>query len=270
MFKNHFKIAWRNLSRNKVSSLINIGGLTVGIAVALLIGLWIYDELSFNKYHQNYERIAQIMVRGNDPKEGAFINNSLQYPLATELQTTYKNNFKHIIRASWMQDYILSAGEKKLSSTGQFMDEGAPQMFTLKMLKGNWSCLRSLHSIILSASTAKALFGNADPMDQLVMINNKMNVKVSGVYEDLPLNTQFHNIKFFSTWNLWVSENDWIQKRATNDWHNHFLKLYAEIKPGSDFKFVNNNIKNAELQNIKTLKVTKTMQHVIPRCSCNQ
>src|SRR5678816_536050 len=82
MIKNYFKIAWRNLSRNKVSSLINIGGLTVGIAVALLIGLWIYDELSFNKYHQNYERIAQIMVRGNDPKEGAFINNSLQYPLA--------------------------------------------------------------------------------------------------------------------------------------------------------------------------------------------
>src|SRR4029453_5832073 len=195
-----------------------------------------------------------IIVRGNDPKEGAFINNSLQYPLATELQTTYKNNFKHIIRASWMQDYILSAGEKKLSSPGQFMDEGAPQMFTLKMRKGNWSCLRSLHSIILSASTAKALFGNADPMDQLVMINNKMNVKVSGVYEDLPLNTQFHNITFFSTWNLWVSENDWIQKRATNDWHNHFLKLYAEIKPGSGFKFVNNNIKNAELQNIKNLE----------------
>src|SRR5829696_4068945 len=121
MFKNYFKIAWRNLSRNKVSSFINIGGLSVGMAVALLIGLWIYEELSFNKYHQNYERIAQVMVRGNDPKEGAFINNSLQYPLATELRTTYKNNFKHIVRGSWIQENILSAGEKKLSSTGQFI-----------------------------------------------------------------------------------------------------------------------------------------------------
>src|SRR4030095_9071632 len=133
MFKNHFKIAWRNLFRNKVSSLINIGGLTVGIAVAILIGLWIYDELSFDKYHQDYERIAQIMTRGNDPKEGSFINNSLQYPLASELQTTYKNNFKYIVRASWAQEYILSAGEKKLSSKGQFMDEDAPSMFTLEM-----------------------------------------------------------------------------------------------------------------------------------------
>ncbi|HEV8284616.1 MAG TPA: FtsX-like permease family protein [Chitinophagaceae bacterium] len=254
MIRNYFKIAWRNLFKNKVSSFINIGGLTVGIAVALLIGLWIYDELSFNKYHQNYHRIAQIMTRGNDPKEGLFINNSLQYPLATELRTAYKNNFKHIVRASWAQEYILSAGEKKLSSTGQFMDEDAPAMFTLKMLKGSWNGLKDPHSIMLSASTAKTLFGNADPMDQLVMINNKMNVKVSGVYEDLPLNTQFNNIKFFSTWNLWVSENDWINARATNDWHNHFLKLYAEIKLGADFESVNNNIKDVELRNIKNLE----------------
>jgi hypothetical protein len=254
MFKNYFKTAWRNLSRNKVSSFINIGGLTVGIAVALLIGLWIYDELSFNKYHKNYERIAQIMVRGNDAREGAFINNSLQYPLAAELQTTYKNNFKRIVRASWVQEYILSAGEKKLSSTGQFMDEDAPAMFALRMLKGNWNGLKDPHSIMLSATTAKMLFGNADPLDQLVVINNKMNVKVSGIYEDLPLNTQFHDIKFFSTWDLWVSENDWIEKRATNDCHNHFLKLYAEIKTGSDFGFVNNSIKDAELRNIEKLE----------------
>ena len=254
MIKNYFKIAWRNLSRNKISSFINIGGLTVGMAVAILIGLWIYDELSFNKYHQNYGHIAQVMVRGNDPKQGPFINNSLQYPLAKALQTTYKNNFKHIVRASWVQEYVLSAGDKKLSATGQFMDKDAPAMFTLKMLQGNWNGLNDPHSIMLSASTAKMLFGNADAMDQLVVISNKMNVKVSGIYEDLPLNAQFHNIKFFSTWNLWVSENNWIQKKATNDWHNHFLKLYAEIKPGSDFESVNNSIKDAELRNIQNLE----------------
>jgi len=254
MIKNYFKIAWRNLFRNKISSFINIAGLTVGIAVALLIGLWIYDELSFNKYHQNYDRIAQVMVRGNDAKDGPFINNSVQYPLATELQTTYKTNFKHIVRASWVQEYILSAGEKKLSGTGQFMDEGAPEMFTLKMLKGTRSGLKDPHSIMLSTSVAKALFGNTDPIDQTVLINNKMNVKVTGVYEDLPLNTQFKDIKFFSTWDLWVSENDWVLKRATNDWHNHFLKIYAEILPGTGFKTVSDNIKNAELENIQNLE----------------
>jgi hypothetical protein len=126
MIKNYFKTAWRNLTKNRISSLINVSGLAVGMAVAMLIGLWIYDELSFNKYHQNYDRIAKIMTRGVDPKEGPYVNGSVQYPLATELQTNYRDNFRHIIRASWVQDYILTAGEKKLSGKGAFMDEGAP------------------------------------------------------------------------------------------------------------------------------------------------
>src|SRR5687767_6688798 len=109
MLKNNFKIALRNLRRNNVSSFINIGGLTVGLSVAMLIGLWVYDELSFNKYHQNSERIAQVMVRGNDPKEGMYINNSVQYPLASELKARYNKHFSHIVRGSWVREYILSA-----------------------------------------------------------------------------------------------------------------------------------------------------------------
>src|SRR5882724_7301830 len=113
MIKNYFKIAWRNFIKNRISSFINVGGLAVGMAVAMLISLWVYDELSFNKYHQNYDHIAQIMTRGVDTKNGPFVNNSVQYPLATELQTNYKDNFSHIIKASWVQDYILSEGDKK-------------------------------------------------------------------------------------------------------------------------------------------------------------
>src|SRR5450432_2013455 len=113
MIKNYFKLAIRSLGKNKVSSVINIGGLTIGIAVALLIGLWIYDELSFNKYHKDYDRIVQITARGNDPKNGPFITGSVQYPLAAQMQTNYKNNFSHVVRASFINDHILAAGEKK-------------------------------------------------------------------------------------------------------------------------------------------------------------
>ncbi len=234
-------------------SLINIGGLTVGMAVAILIGLWIYDELSFNTFHQNYDSIAQIMTRGVDPKEGPYVNNSVQYPLATAIQTTYKDNFSHVIKASWVQDYILSNGDKKLSAKGQLMDAGAPEMFSFKMLEGNWKGLNAPYSIMLSASIAKALFGDRDPMDQLVMMSNKTPVKVTGVYEDFPVNSQFNYVKFFSPWSLWENQNDWIKKSVDN-WDNHFLKIYAEIKPGLDFESVYNNIKDAELQNIKKLE----------------
>ena len=248
------KITWRNLLRNKTSSFINIGGLTVGMTVAMLIGLWVYDELSFNSYHQNHERIAQVMVRGNDPKDGPFINNSLQYPLAAALQAGYQDHFKHVVRASWTREYILSTGNKNLSRTGVFMDLGGPEMLGLKMERGSLQGLREPYSIIISSSTARALFGQSDPLEQTVVINNKTPVKVTGVYEDLPQNTQFTQIKFFSTWNLFLLQNDWIQKRALNDWNNHFLKLYAEIRPGMNFKTVETAIKDIELQNISRLE----------------
>ena len=254
MIRNYFKLAWRNLFRSKVSSFINIGGLSIGITAALLIGLWIHDELSRNKFHQNYNKIAQVMTRGNDPKHGPYTNNSLQYPLASELQKNYKDNFKHIVRASWVQDYILSAGEKKLSAKGQFMDADAPEMLTLKMLEGNWNGLDDPTSIMLSSSIARALFGNADPMGQAITISNKVNVKVTGVFEDLPQNSQFGIIKFFSAWDLWVSQNDWITKRAINDWHNHFLKIFVEVLPGSNFETVTEIIKDVELRNIRNLE----------------
>ncbi|HEV8506126.1 MAG TPA: ABC transporter permease, partial [Chitinophagaceae bacterium] len=256
MFKNYFKTAWRNLVKNRIFSVINVGGLAVGMAIALLIALWIYDEFSFNKYHQNYDRIARIITRGVDPKDGPYINNSVQYPLATDLQTNYKDNFRHIIKSSWVQDYILTAGDKKLSGKGAFMDEDAPEMFTLKMQKGAWNGLHNPHSIMLSASLAKALFGNTDPMNKIILISNKTSVKVTGVFEDLPLNSQFNPVKFFSPWDLWEAENDWIKKSA-NNWDNHFLTIYAEIKPGLNFKSVYTNIRSAEFQNLKKLEDAK-------------
>ncbi len=156
MIENYLKIAWRNLIKNKISSFINIGGLVVGMAVAMLIGLWIRDELSFNKY-QNYDRIAQVVTRLIDPRTGdVYVNNSLQFPMVTELKTNYKNNFKHVVMASWDVDDILSAGDKKLSRTGLFMDADAPEMLTLKMIYGSRSGLKDLYSIMLSESTSRA------------------------------------------------------------------------------------------------------------------
>ncbi|MBE7170296.1 MAG: ABC transporter permease [Williamsia sp.] len=253
MFVSYFKTAWRNLTKNKTSSFINVSGLAIGMAVAVLIGLWLHDELSFDRYHQNYDRIAQIMTRGIDAKDGPYVNNSMQYPLAIELQTNYKDNFSHFVKASWTQDYILSAGDKKLSGRGRFMDADAPEMLTLKMRQGNWRGLKDPYSILLSASLAKALFGRADPMGQALTLRNKINVKVTGVYEDLPLNTQFTDVKFISPWDLWAAENDWI-KKASNNWDNHFLKVYAEIKPGSSFESVYKHIKDIELQQFKKLE----------------
>jgi ABC-type antimicrobial peptide transport system permease subunit len=233
MIRNYFKIAFRNLLKNKVSSLINIGGLAVGMAVAMLIGLWIYDELSFNTYHQNYDRIGQVMTKLNTGT-----NDGMQYPMGTELNTNYAENFKHVIRSWRVQDHILAVGDK-----------AAPEMLTLKMIHGSWSGLQDPYSIMLSASTSKAIFGDKYPINQSLLLDTKTNVKVTGVYEDIPLNSKFSNIEFLSPFELWLKQNDWVQG-TMNDWTNHFIRIYAEINPNDNFERVSAAIKDAELKNL--------------------
>ena len=251
MFRNYLKIAWRNLVKNKVYSFINLGGLAVGMAVAMLIGLWVWDELSFNKYHQNYDRIAQVRERGVSGDGKQYSNTSLPYPLANELKTNYRSYFKHILIAQQPEEYILATGETKLTKKGQFIEAGAPEMLTLPMLKGTWAGLKDPHSILLSASAAKALFGDTDPLGKPVKINTDINATVTGVYDDLPHNTEFHEIKFFAPFDLYTSANPWVKAQQ---WDNWFLSIYAQIQPDADFDQVSILIKDIEINAIKNLK----------------
>jgi len=156
MFRNYTKIAWRNLIRHKASSLINIGGLAVGMAVAMLIGLWIWDELSFDRYHRNYDTIAQVMQ--NKTFSGT-VNTDATIPLPLEgaLRKNYGTDFKHIVIASWTEGHVLNFGDKSISFTGNFMSPDAPDMLTLRMLAGNPQALTNKSSLLLSESAAKAL-----------------------------------------------------------------------------------------------------------------
>jgi ABC-type antimicrobial peptide transport system permease subunit len=253
MFKNYFKTGFRNLVKNKVSAIINIGGLTVGMAVAMLIGLWVYDEVSFNKYHEHYDRIGRVLIKGVDPKHGQFVNGQVPYPVANELRTVYRSNFKYIARGSWIDNYVLAADNKKLSRPGQFLDADAPHLFTLKMLKGSRDGLKDMHSILLSASTAKSLFGAGDPLNQVITLNNKTSLKVTGVYEDVPKNSQLSEIDFLGSWDLFESQNAWIGQRTSQDWLNNFLRIYVEIREGRSYEDVNRNIADAQLRNIKNI-----------------
>jgi putative ABC transport system permease protein len=158
MYKSYFKIGWRNLVKNKGYSFINIGGLAMGLAVAIFISLWIYDELEFNKYHQNYNRIARVMR--NLSMNGETLSTPiLPNALGEELRTKYGNHFKHVVMTALAHDHIVStmptggrAGETKLSLRGGFIETAGPEMFTLNMLQGSRSGLNDPHSILLSRS----------------------------------------------------------------------------------------------------------------------
>lgn len=249
MYRSYFKIGWRNLLRHKGYSIINISGLAMGMAVAILIGMWIHDEFSFNTYHQNYEKIVQIMKGGVFGGRTYVGQRHLPYPLIEELQANYGDNFKHIVPCAY-RDNFLSTGEKTISRVGAFMGEGAPEMLTLEMIQGTRGGLKDPHSILLAASTATALFGDADPMNSIIQMNDKIDVKVTGIYEDLPNSTSFKDVKFLTSWTLYEANNSWMK---TQGWENHFLFIYGEISPGKSIEQVNENIHNAEINAIRDI-----------------
>ena len=195
MLKNYFVTAWRNLAKSKTASTINILGLSVGMAVVMLIGLWIWDELSFDHDNPNIHRIAQ--VKQNQTNNGEIQTwISVPYPLAAELRKNFSADFKSVVLSTGSADHILSSNEKLITSNGVFAEPDISNLLSLTMIRGSREALRNPSSLLLSESAAKSFFGAADPINQVVKIDNKQIAKIAGVYKDFPQNSSFAHLSF--------------------------------------------------------------------------
>ncbi|MHA4738999.1 ABC transporter permease [Dyadobacter sp. MSC1_007] len=244
MLSNYFKIALRNLVKNKGYSAINIGGLAVGMAVALLIGLWVFDELSFNQNHAHYHKIAQVMQSQNF---GGTIQtgDGLPRQLEQELRNKYGNHFKYMALAGGAGEHLLNSGDQKVMQNGRYMGPEISEMLSLKMLKGTRSGLADMNSVLLSESAAKAVFGDTDPMDKILKIDNKNAVKVTGVYADLPSNSSFSDLSFIAPWKLFERDlPDWL------GWGNNWFNMYVQIADHAEMGQVSAAIAKAKLNSI--------------------
>jgi len=249
MFRNYFTIGWRNLTRTKGYSIINIGGLAIGITVTMLISLWIYDELTFNHYHKNYNRLAQVMqnqtLNGNTATEY-----SIPRPLENALRTGYGNDFEYLSMASWTHDHILNVGENAITKSGNFFQADFPEMISLEMIEGTRQGLKDPTSILLSESTAVALFGNTDPMNKIVRIGNQLDVKVTGIYKDIPYSSSFKKLDFIASWELFLTTESWL-KGALEQWGNNSFQMFALISPHANMKLVSEKIKKSKYDRSK-------------------
>ncbi len=242
------KIALRFLRKNKTHSLINITGLSVGMAVAMLIGLWIWDELSFNKSFQNYDRIAQVMQNQTfDGEVGS--QKAVPYVMGDELMKSFGSDFKYSCMASWTNDHILSFGEKIITKGGNFMEPQITEMLSLKMIEGTRAALKDNHSIILSASTADALFGKTDPVNKMIKIDNQFSVKVTGVYEDMPYNSDFKDLTFIAPWQIYIDSWNWPWK-FTNPWRTNGFQTFVQIGEHADMGNLSAKIKDVKLKRV--------------------
>ncbi|MBA4850881.1 ABC transporter permease [Emticicia sp. BO119] len=248
MIRNYLKIAWRNLAKSKVYSFINVFGLAVGMAVAMMIGLWINDEMSANKHHANYATLYQVKMHQTfDGRRGT--QDALPYPMGEELKTKYPD-FKAVAMCDWGSTRSLVVGNQKFLKYGHYIGDEAIDMFSLKVKNGDKNPLKEPYSIVLTEETAEALFGKQDPVGKVVRVDNTMNLKVTAVVEKQPKNATLQ-FDYLLPWHLQEKVYDWIAKFHKTNWGNNSHQTYVQLKDGVTPEKTNAKIKNVVLDHFK-------------------
>jgi len=258
MIKNYLKIAWRNLVKNKVYSFINIAGLAAGMAVAMIIGLWIYDEVSANKHFKNYSTLYQVMMHQTfDGKRGS--QQALPFPLGDELTAKYPD-FKGVAMCDWGNTHSFIYGDKKISKMGHFIGEQAISMFSLNILNGDKNPLHEPYSIVLTDETAKILFGTENPVGKIVKMDNATNLKVTAIVPKQPKSSSL-SFDYLIPWQLQEDLYPYIKQYHKTNWGNNSWQVFVQLNGNADPKAVNAKIKNVVLSHFTD---ENTLKSIIP------
>jgi putative ABC transport system permease protein len=232
MFKHNLHIAWRQWRASLSWSLINLGGLTAGLTIALLIGLWIADELSFDHYFPNHSRIVKVTV--TKPSDAGLVTSDLQPPpLIEELKANHSRFFRRLAIVFPNFPHALTANQKQITAEGQWAQPEWAAILSVRMIHGSRDALDDPSSTLIDQSTATALFGRTDPTNKIIRVDNAVNVKVAGVYEDLPANTSFAGTHILLAWNKAAEEMSWF-KNAQQDWGAAGFWIFGELNDVKD------------------------------------
>ncbi|MDP9046894.1 MAG: ABC transporter permease [Bacteroidota bacterium] len=238
MIKNYLKIAWRNLLRNRLYSVINIGGLAIGMAVSFMMLLYVYNELSFDKFNTNSDRLYQVLR--NQPSNGELMTSSATPIPLTPAIIKDIPEISNVSRTNWSNDILMNYKDKAVKVTTMAADPDLLSMFSFDFISGNKNeALKDLSSIVLTESGAKALFGNANPVGQVIKLNNQFPLKVSAVIKDNPANSTFF-FKALISWQQVTVEEQWMKNSG---WGNYSFQTYVMLKPGASLASANSKIK---------------------------
>jgi len=245
MIKNYFKIGWRNLLGNKGYSFINISGLAMGMAVAMLIGLWVFDELSFNRSFEKYDRIGK-MYHHLTFGENILTIDDMPYPVGNEVKNNYAD-FEEVTMTK-EEDHIIGYEEKKFFKTGLFVEPQFAALFSLHLLQGSAESLKDLHSILISKSLAHDI-GADNTIGKMIKFDNLDNLMVAGVFEDFPSNSQFAEITMLlpMTYYFTISEST---RKKMNNWEDYDFQCYVLLNDKTSFGQAEPKIRNVLYQKV--------------------
>jgi putative ABC transport system permease protein len=237
MIKNYFKIAIRQLVRNKGYSFLNIFGLSLGMACAMLILLWVNDEFRYNKVHKNYSSLYQVME--NQSYEGktytfAALPGKFGPAIKQELP-----EIKYSARADWGSRRLFSLGDKSIYERGYFTDPDFLKMFSFRLIKGDTATLLTdPASIVITDKMAEKFFGKEDAIGKTLKVENDKVYTIAGIVEE-PSPSSTLKFSWLASFKIYEDKNQWLQ-----EWGNNGIQTFVEIRQGTDPKEVNKKLHN--------------------------
>ncbi|GAB3557493.1 ABC transporter permease [Spirosoma fluminis] len=224
MLRNYLKIAFRSLSKNKVYSFINVSGLALGMACALLIGLWVQDELSYNRFLPNAENIGYVRVNFANPTTGDIVTNwatpgPLQEAIAQDVPEVAA-----VTKINYGPEYLIKVGDKAAKEKGHYATSDFFGVFDLPTVQGNpKAALAQTNQIVITQKVAGKFFPNGQAVGKILQLNSDKFYVVGAVIEDLPSNS---SLQFDWLVNWKVQEQDWMKT-----WGNVSFQTFVRLKP---------------------------------------
>jgi len=254
MYSNQFKLLFRNFFKNKSTNAINILGLSVGMAVAILIGLWSHHQINYDTFHQNRDQIFRVVSHDKAPDGKVSTVYSLPIPLADYLENEIPEVEKAVV-TDWGFLHGLKVGNNKFSKKGLFTSSNYLEVYQFPLIEGNAvTALQEPESIVLTHKMAIALFDKENAMGKTVRLDNQTDLKVTGVLEDIPANSTIE-FDYLIPLALSIKNNDWVSRAAT-DWRYPSFQVYVLLNAANQSKVVTDKIRNVLSEKIDNSKNT--------------
>ncbi len=244
MWQNYIKIAWRNLLKHRGFSILNISGLTIGIATALLIFLWIKDELAFDRFHEEGDRIYRVMRNLQVEGDKIMTIEAVPYLLEQELETSYPE-VEEVDYITWPGESVITYEDESFRQTGRYVGESFFETFSYPFLFGDpRTVLDDVSNIVISESLARKVTGNniSAAMGKILRINIERNefrdFTIAGIFKDMPDNSTYQ-FDFVLPFKVYLDDNPWL-----DSWTNNGLRMFITLKEGTDANIFEEKIKH--------------------------